>query len=123
MMRRGQRSHMPSKYLNSKNLAIQAILTAIRSCWKQNPYDRPSSREVADALTEELGRIEETDNHGVVRLSLPPLPKKFRFTDSDFQDHLVQGYPGEDDLFFNGERLVSDDNFGWDESSSDDHDK
>jgi len=118
IMRRGQRSHMPAKYLNSNDPAIQAIIVAIRACWKQNPFKRPSSRQVADALLEELQRIEQIDKLGIVRVSLSPLPKKFRFTDSDFQEHLVQGYPGEDDLFFNGELLATDDNSEWNDSSS-----
>ncbi len=109
---------MPPKYLNSNDPAIQAIIVVIRACWKQNPLKRPSSRQIADALSEELQRIEQTDKLGIVRVSLPPLPKKFRFTDSDFQEHLVQGYPGEDDLFFNGELLATDDNFEWNDSSS-----
>jgi hypothetical protein len=123
MMRRGQRSHMPPAFLNSNDPAIQAILTAIRSCWKQDPVDRPPARQVADALSQELRRIEQSDILGIVRVYLPPLPKQFRFTDSDFQKNLEQGYPGEDDLFFNGERLVYDDNFGWEESSSEDRDR
>ena len=65
-----------------------------------------------------LGVWNKRDTLGIVRLSLPPLPEKFRFTDSDFQEKLVQGYPGEDDLFFNGEHLVSDDNFEWNDGSS-----
>ena len=60
MMRRGQRSHMPHKYRTSSDPAIQAILVAIRACWKQSPLDRPSARDVANALSEQLGRMEQT---------------------------------------------------------------
>lgn len=118
MMRRGQRSKMPKEFLDSQDPAIQAMVEAIRSCWKQNPFERPSARDVADFLSEELRQIEQIDNLGVIRVSVPPLPKSFRFTDSDFHDNLVLGYPGQDDLFFNNEHLAGDDHFGWEDSSS-----
>lgn len=117
MMRRGQRSIIPPKILDKRNPAIRAMLGAIRSCWKQNPAERPSSRKIADFLKNELRRIEKTDTIGVVRVSLPPFPAMFRHTDSDFEKNLVNGYPGQDDLFFNGEQLVSDDNIEWGKSS------
>lgn len=122
MMRRGQRSQMPQELLDSTDPAIRAMVSAIRSCWKQKPSQRPSSREISDFLTEELRRIERTKDVGVVRVSVPIFPRGYQPTDFDFHDNIVLGYPGEDDLFSNAEHMVSDDNFDWSENSGDQHD-
>lgn len=122
MMRRGERSKLPQEFLDSKDPATRAMVRAIRACWTQSPRKRPSSRKVADFLEKKLKEIEGTNDFGgIVRVSLPPFPAKFRHTDSDFEKNLGLGYPGEDDLFFNGEHLVSKDNFDW-AGSSDEHD-
>jgi len=68
---------MPPEFLNSTDPAIRAMVRAIRSCWKQNPFEPPTSREVADLLAQQLRRIEQTDELGVVHVSVPPLPRDF----------------------------------------------
>lgn len=83
-----KRSSVPMKYRFSRDYAIRAILGAIEDCWGQNPRRRPTSRKISDDLKRQLGRIEKVNDLGVVRVSVPPLPADFRYTDSDFVENM-----------------------------------
>lgn len=46
----GKRPEIPDNILESKDVAIQAILRATHGCWQQNPNDRPKAYVIRDDL-------------------------------------------------------------------------
>lgn len=46
----GKRPEIPDDILESKDVAIQAILRATQRCWQQNPNDRPKAYVIRDDL-------------------------------------------------------------------------
>ena len=46
----GKRPEIPDDVLESKDVAIQAILRATQRCWQQNPNDRPKAYVIRDDL-------------------------------------------------------------------------
>jgi hypothetical protein len=85
----GGRPEIPWDILISEDAATKAMVKAIKDCWIHDPQKRPRSRQVSDYLNEELRKIEGVEELGVVRVSIPPLPKNHRFTDSDFNSNLL----------------------------------
>jgi hypothetical protein len=83
-----KRSLLPTKYLFSRDPAIRAIVVAIKDCWGQDPRGRPTSRKISNDLKRQLGRIEKVNDVDIVRVSVPPLPADFRYTDSDFAENM-----------------------------------
>lgn len=88
LMVQGSRSEFPEDILNSEDLAIQAVVKAIKMCWTHDVEKRPAAREVSALLREALETILGTSDLGVVKVSIPPLPRDYRFTDSDFYVNL-----------------------------------
>lgn len=88
LMVQGSRSEFPEDILNSEDLAIQAVVKAINMCWTHDMEKRPAAREVSALLREALETILGTSDLGVVKVSIPPLPRDYRFTDSDFYVNL-----------------------------------
>lgn len=86
-IKRGERPHFPVHINQSKDPAIKAIKSAIISCWTHDPDERPTSTEIRDFLRHALQSI--TGETGVVRVSVPPLPKDHRYTDSDYYQSLL----------------------------------
>jgi hypothetical protein len=86
----GERPEIPLDFANSQDPATRAIVKAIQDCWIHDPKKRPRSRQVSDYLNEELRKIQGVEELGVVRVSIPPLPKNHRFTDSDFYSNLLK---------------------------------
>jgi len=84
----GERSKIPAHIRESADRATQALLHAVEMCWVHNYKERPTARQVADYIKEELRQIEGVDDLGVVRVDMPPLPKNHRYTDSDFYDNI-----------------------------------
>jgi hypothetical protein len=91
----GGRPEIPLDFAMSQDPAIRAIVKAIQDCWIPDPKKRPRSRQVSDYLNEELRKIKGVEELvlGVVRVSIPPLPKNHRFTDSDFYRNLLTRDP------------------------------
>ncbi|KAL3931529.1 MAG: hypothetical protein SGARI_004183, partial [Bacillariaceae sp.] len=78
--------------------AEQAIMEAIEWVWSHNYRQRPSAREVADFLEEQLEDIygEENSDNGLWRFDVPPLPEDYSFTTADEEYHNNLGCPLED---------------------------
>jgi hypothetical protein len=87
-MAKGRRSKFPKDILASKDPADQAVVKAIAMCWTHEPENRPAAREVSDLLRVALETILGTTHLGVVKVSIPPLPKKYSYSDSDFYVNL-----------------------------------
>jgi hypothetical protein len=85
----GVRPKIPVDILISEDAATKAMVKAIKNCWIHDPKKRPRSRQVSDYLNEELRKIEGVEELGVVRVSIPPLAKSHRFTDTDFYDNFL----------------------------------
>ena len=85
----GERPEIPQSILTSDDPAIKAMVKAVKDCWIPDPKQRPRSRQISDFLREELRKIEGVEELGIVRVSIPPLPKNHRYTDSDFYDNLL----------------------------------
>ena len=84
----GERSNIPAHIQKSTDRATRALLHAVEMCWVHNYKERPTARQVADYIEEELKRIEGVDELGVVRVEMPPLPKDHRYTDTDFYGNI-----------------------------------
>lgn len=82
-LRLGKRSPIPQHLLQSKDPADQAAQHAIRMAWEHDVAKRPTAREVSNFLRHEIEKIEGKPLPKVVRISVPPLPKDYRYTDSD----------------------------------------
>lgn len=87
-MVKGHRSTFPKDILESHDIAIQAIVKAIKICWTHEVEERPTARMVSNILKNALETILGTTDLGIVRVSVPPLPKQYRYTDSDFYVNL-----------------------------------
>jgi len=87
-MLKGGRSKFPDQFLKSDDPSIQAVIKAIEMCWTHEAEKRPAAREVSNLLRVALETILGTKILGVVRVSIPPLPKEYRYSDSDFYVNL-----------------------------------
>jgi hypothetical protein len=105
-----KRSSMPMKYRFSRDSAIRAIVGAIEDCWGQNPRRRPTSRKISNDLKRQLGRIEKVNDLGIVRVSVPPLPDDFRYTDSDFVENMGVSWYFDDYVDYSDEDNYNDRN-------------
>ena len=87
---RGKTPEIPSVFLQSTNKAIQAMVKAVQMAWVFNPHERPTAREIATFLLEELEALDAQgkDEDGVWRVSVPPLPANHGDYDSEFDDNL-----------------------------------
>ena len=85
----GKRPTFPLRFKDTKDPAVLAMIEAIMRCWTHDPEQRPSSREISDYLNESLRKIQGVDKLGVVRVSVPALPKDHRYSDSDFYENLL----------------------------------
>jgi len=56
-IRHGERPEVPKEVLNSDDEAIQAIISAMKRCWAQNPRDRPKASVIRDEFEEVMNRI------------------------------------------------------------------
>lgn len=56
-IRHGERPEVPEEVLNSDDEAIQAIISAMKSCWAQNPHDRPKASVIRDEFEEVMNRV------------------------------------------------------------------
>ncbi len=56
-IRHGERPDVPEEVLNSNDEAIQAILSAMKRCWEQNPRDRPKASVIRDEFEAVMRRI------------------------------------------------------------------
>ena len=86
-VKRGIHPKFPPHIRESKDPAIKAMRISITNCWIHDPDERPTSVEIRDFLRSALKRI--TGETGVIRVSLPPLPKDHRYTESDYYDSLL----------------------------------
>mmetsp|Transcript_2941 Transcript_2941/g.6368 ORF Transcript_2941/g.6368 Transcript_2941/m.6368 type:complete len:96 (+) Transcript_2941:131-418(+) len=55
----GIRPRIPSKVLESDDIAIRALVAATKKCWAQKPGDRPSAASIRDELKGIMDRIEK----------------------------------------------------------------
>ncbi|KAL3774955.1 hypothetical protein ACHAW5_007454 [Stephanodiscus triporus] len=53
----GQRPEIPDEVLQSDDIAIQAILSATKKCWEQNPIDRPRAAVIRDQLKKVMDKM------------------------------------------------------------------
>lgn len=82
----GKRSPFPNEILGSDDRAIHAVRKAIEMCWTHSPEERPKATQIRKFLEHELkGVLGVKGDLGVVRVtSIDPLPKDYRYSDSDF---------------------------------------
>lgn len=83
----GEHSPYPGKIQTSGSPVVIALSKAIEMCWTRDWQSRPTARQVSDYLMSAL-RDHEVDVENVVRVTMPPLGKNHRFTDSDFYTNL-----------------------------------
>lgn len=84
----GTHSEIPSDFLNSKHPADEAMVNAIEMAWTYNPDHRPPAKKIANMLERQLKTsATDVEGDGVWRVSLPPLPPDFRFTDTDMYEN------------------------------------
>lgn len=57
MVMEGKRPEFPDFVLESRDIAIQAVLAAAKKCWAQEPENRPAAAAVRDNLKKVLDRI------------------------------------------------------------------
>lgn len=81
----GKHSLIPTKVRNSTDQYERAMLKAIEMAWTFDPKDRPKAREIAKYLESHLDGPKVGD---FWRVSIPPLPKNYRYTESDFAANL-----------------------------------
>mmetsp|Transcript_19504 Transcript_19504/g.28901 ORF Transcript_19504/g.28901 Transcript_19504/m.28901 type:complete len:624 (-) Transcript_19504:40-1911(-) len=55
----GKRPKIPSEVKESDDIAIQAILSATKKCWRQDPTERPPAAEIRDKLKSVMERIKK----------------------------------------------------------------
>jgi len=79
----GKQHSIPPKFANSTDPLDQAMIKAIQMAWTYDPYDRPSARQIANFLKEYL---DQKEGDAYWRVSVPPLPPNYRYTDSEFQN-------------------------------------
>jgi serine/threonine protein kinase len=78
-------SKFPSGLITSKDDKVQAMLKAIEMAWTFDPKDRPTARQIAEYLK---GHLNKSRGDDYWRVSIPPFPRNFRRTDSDFMASL-----------------------------------
>ena len=61
-IRRGERPPIDDTYKDSKDPYIQSLLKCISMCWVQEPKDRASSGRLLDFITDELKRLDKTND-------------------------------------------------------------
>ena len=83
----GKRSEIPPHILNSSDPADQAMLRAIEMAWVQDPTERPHAQEIATFLEEQLIKINGNVSDAPWRVTIPPLPPGYRFTNSDYRSN------------------------------------
>lgn len=54
---KGERPEIPDEVLQSDDIAIQAILSATKKCWEQNPIDRPRAAVIRDQLKKVMDKM------------------------------------------------------------------
>lgn len=86
-VKRGERPEFPKDVRENEDPAIKAIRNATTACWTFDPDERPTSVEIRDFLRDALKSI--TGETGVVRVSIPSLPKDHRYTESDYYGSLI----------------------------------
>jgi hypothetical protein len=89
----GQRSRIPPQILAkaTNDPYIQTMLNGIDMCWTHDPLLRPSGRDIANYLKQQLAKIEgiaDVKDVGVIRVHMPPLPLDHRYTDNDFYSNI-----------------------------------
>ncbi len=82
-LQEGKRPSFPKHIQNSTDLSEIAIMKAINMLWTHDVTKRPSSREVSRFLIEQLETITGEKVNGVVRVSVPPFPHNFDFSNDD----------------------------------------
>ena len=87
-LRENKYTEIPLEYLESKDPAIIAMVEAIKAGWNHDPKKRATAREISDRLSMALREIMGVDELGVVRVVIPPLPRDYRHTESDYWRNL-----------------------------------
>jgi len=98
----GKRSEIPSTFRKSSDAANQAIIKAIKMCWIQRPQNRPSARTISNFLQKAYLQYEHEKSsnsstsfiasNNVIKVNIPPLPKDFSFSDSEFYQYLYNKF-------------------------------
>jgi len=81
----GKLSVVPYQFTDSNDSSEQAMVKAIQMAWTYDPNYRPTARQIANYLK---GHIDQTTGDVFWRVSVPPLPPNYRYTESDFARNL-----------------------------------
>jgi serine/threonine protein kinase len=87
-LRIGDTSEFPHG-IDMTNPVNRAMRAAIIACWEQDPDIRPSSQSIRGFLLGRLSSIEGRQigpDDPILHVTIPPLPKEYHHTDSDFQE-------------------------------------
>jgi serine/threonine protein kinase len=74
--------------------ADNAIVDAMHWAWTQDPQERPKAREVSDFLRRTLRTLESREEDYDLRVTIPPLPADYDFSDEEFYEHLGMDLDG-----------------------------
>jgi hypothetical protein len=80
---------IPDVLLNSTDGPVKALTRAIQMCWRREPQQRPSAREISNYLKDRL-RLAGVNVDIPVKVVMPLLPSDHRFTDTDFYRNLQE---------------------------------
>lgn len=91
-LRAGERSEFDFEPTNPADVAM---VEAINWAWTQDSDKRPRAREVSQFLKNALRKIEGKSNDYIVRVSIPPLPEDYNFSDFEFYKNLGTDLDGK----------------------------
>jgi hypothetical protein len=90
ILARGDTSPIPVPLLTSLDPVVMTLSRAIEMCWTYEYEHRPSARDVSNFVKEQL-KLQGVDVDTVpaaIQVTIPPLPKNHRYSDSDFYSNL-----------------------------------
>jgi len=88
-LQRGHRPPFPDTIKDSKEPATQTLMKSIQMLWTHNVDERPTSRQIAAYLSDQLHSItgEHVSNDRAIPVSIPPLPEDWDYDDTDFDNN------------------------------------
>ena len=84
---RGERPALPIAIRESNDQALLAVAGAISACWKHDPEQRPTAKEVAKFLVQRLTALTaraSLDGDAVMKVQPPPLLDDIKDMDDDY---------------------------------------
>jgi len=80
---KGTHSKIPKRFLESRHPAHRAMIKAVQMAWTFKPDDRPSAKEIADFIEQELVAVNGGSSDAPWRVEARPIPPDFDFGDDN----------------------------------------